>query len=204
MPLISAIVTCKGRLDHLKQTLPTLLALPDCEVVVVDYDCPQGAGDWVEAAHPGVKVVRAPDQPIFSIARARNLGAAAAAAPWLLLTDADILFQPALGEAVRPWLKDGVFLCSESQMEGLGGTLIVSAADFHAVGGYDEIYQGWGNEDVDLVARLEQAGVRPLDFPVHMISAISHSNERRGRYHAITDPMFNRKINALYLKAKLD
>ena len=204
MPLISAIVTCKGRLDHLQRTLPTLLALPDREVVVVDYDCPQGAGDWVEAAHPGVKVVRVGNRPFFNIAEARNVGAAAATAPWLLLTDADILFHPKLVEAVRPWLKAGVFLRSESQMEGLRGTLIVSAADFQAVGGYDEVYQGWGNEDVDLVIRLEQAGIRPLDFPVHMISAISHDNALRGQHHALSDPMFNWKINTLYLKAKID
>ena len=53
MPLMSAIVTCKGRLEHLKQTLPLLMAMPDSEVIVVDYDCPDRSGDWVRAEHPG-------------------------------------------------------------------------------------------------------------------------------------------------------
>ena len=30
--------------------LNTLMALPDCEVVVVDYDCPDRSGDWVREA----------------------------------------------------------------------------------------------------------------------------------------------------------
>ncbi len=41
-PKFSIITTCKGRLEHLKQTLPAMLAQKDSEVIVVDYSCPHG------------------------------------------------------------------------------------------------------------------------------------------------------------------
>src|SRR5579863_6579954 len=90
MPPVSAITTCKDRLANLKQTLPTLMAEPFAEVVLVDYDCPDHAGDWAAATFPDVKVVRVTDAPIFQVAAARNAGAAVASSPWLFFVDADV------------------------------------------------------------------------------------------------------------------
>src|SRR5260370_11681104 len=39
-PRLSVVVPCKGRLQHLRRSLPTFVAQPDSEVIVVDYDCP--------------------------------------------------------------------------------------------------------------------------------------------------------------------
>lgn len=43
------VTTCKGRLDHLKLTLPTWLEHSDEHIIVVDSGCPQGAGAWARA-----------------------------------------------------------------------------------------------------------------------------------------------------------
>ena len=43
-PKFSIVTTCKGRLGNLKQSLPTFVAEAAAEVVVVDYDCPEGTG----------------------------------------------------------------------------------------------------------------------------------------------------------------
>ena len=72
MTTIACVITCKGRLHHLKQTLPLIVAMGTSEVIVVDYGCPDGTGDWVEANFPGVTVVRVDDDPGFSPARSRN------------------------------------------------------------------------------------------------------------------------------------
>lgn len=48
MPLLTFVTTCRGRLAHLRRSLPTFVAQPDAEVVVVDYDCPERSGEWVE------------------------------------------------------------------------------------------------------------------------------------------------------------
>ena len=66
----SIVTTCKGRLAHLKQSLPAMLAQDGAEVVVVDYCCPERAGDWVESAFPSVQVVRADGEEGFSNWRA--------------------------------------------------------------------------------------------------------------------------------------
>ena len=62
LPFVSIIPTCKGRLHHLRETLPSMLAQDyagDWEIVVVDYDCPDGTFEWVKSLdHPRVQVGR--------------------------------------------------------------------------------------------------------------------------------------------------
>ncbi len=89
MALISVVTTCKGRLEHLRATLPHLMDLPDCEVVVVDYDCPERSGDWVRAEYPSAIVAKVEASPLFNVSHARNVGAAAASTgTWRTATSA--------------------------------------------------------------------------------------------------------------------
>ena len=76
------VTTCKGRLDHLKQTLPLMAAVEDARCVVVDYGCPQGSGRWVQEHFPQVQVEFVTDDDEFCLARARNIGAKAVTSPW--------------------------------------------------------------------------------------------------------------------------
>src|SRR5574343_1128333 len=101
MTAFAFVTTCKGRLHHLQQTLPLIVAEAPDEIVVVDYGCPQGSGDWVEANYPQVKVVRVTDDDGFRLARARNLGAAACSAPWICFIDADIR----VGSGFVAWMR---------------------------------------------------------------------------------------------------
>jgi glycosyltransferase involved in cell wall biosynthesis len=204
MPLLSAITTCKGRLEHLKATLPTLMALPDCEVVVVDFDCPEGAGDWVAANHPAARVIRVAERPFFNIAEARNRGASAATGDWLLLTDADVLVAPGLSETIGPLLRDGLFLRPMASVAALIGTLVVARDDFVEIGGYDQVFEGWGSEDIDLMTRLVSIGRRVESLPDHLVASIPHDDAARGRFHQIADPRANVVVNALYRQAKMD
>jgi glycosyltransferase involved in cell wall biosynthesis len=204
VPLISAVTTCKGRLEHLQLTLPTLMALPDCEVVVVDYDCPQRAGDWVRATFPAAIVVHVPDRPHFKVAEARNRGVAAATAPWLLLIDADVAVAPTFVQAISPVLRHGVFLRPTPCPVELSGTFVVAGSDVARIGGYDEVFEGWGGEDVDMFQRLERAGLKEGAFPGQLLSFVPHDDEARGRYHAIGNPRANVVVNNLYRLVKDD
>lgn len=54
-----------------------------------------------------------------------------------------------------------------------GGLFAVSRDDYYKVNGFDENYQGWGNEDDDLGRRLHAAGIsgrNPFfkEYPLHM------------------------------------
>lgn len=204
-PVISLVTTCKGRLDHLRQTLPLMTVLgPLAQVVVVDFDCPQNTGDWVKANQPSAVVVEARDRPLFSASAARNLGAAAATAPWLFFIDADVLAPPTLLADILPHLSAGTFLIPELRTRGLWGAVVVASDDFTRIGGYDDAFQNWGGEDDDLLIRLQQAGLESRTFNSPGLDYIEHDNALRTRHHAEQNLPISSQINSFYLGVKAD
>lgn len=204
MPRLTFVTTCRGRLPHLQESLPTFVAQPDVEVVVVDYGCPARSGDWVEQAHPQVKVVRAGERPRFELSRARNLGAAAATAPWLCFVDADVRLAPVFMARVGPLLEPGAFYQAKPRTIETWGTSISARADFERVGGYDEVLQGWGKDDDDYYARLVLAGVRHAAFPGELLLPISHDDAQRVESYELEDRWLSESINHVYCRAKHD
>ncbi len=203
MPQLSCITTCKSRLEQLKQSLPGMMRIGG-EVIVVDFDCPQGTGHWVRANHPAVQVVKADERPHFNLSTARNLGAAAASGEWLVFVDADALIGPAFCNSIEPLLAEGWFLLPKPRPAVLWGTLVVSRADFERVGGYDEAFEGWGSEDEDIIERLSAIGLRAGAFPGELLNGIEHGDDLRTQHHQIKDPRANNTINFLYRQAKRD
>lgn len=203
---ITVITTCKGRLVHLKQTLPGIVAQEPAEIIVVDYDCPDGAGDWVEQNFPSVKLVRSGPRKEFCLAEARNLGAAQASSPWLFLIDADILVQPQLFLWLDENLPERVFCRSGKQKDKterqLSGTLLCPSADFRAAGQYDVCFRGWGNEDQDFYYRLGRCGLLASYFPAALVAAIHHGDEMRMRFYVERDKAVTALTNRLYSAAK--
>jgi len=159
---MTIVTACMGRLAYLRQSLGRMVAQPGCSCVVVDYSCPDGSGDWVAAHHPAVRVVRVPGQTRFSVPRARNAGLRAIETPWVCFCDADVVPESSFIDAVRPLLRPGSYYRPAPLDDtGLYGTFIALRADLERVGGYDEVYQGWGDEDVDLYRALEFVGLSP-------------------------------------------
>jgi glycosyltransferase involved in cell wall biosynthesis len=204
VPAVSVVTTCKSRLQHLRQSLPRMLALPGAEVVLVDYGCPEASGDWARRAHPEAKVVTVADDPTFRLARARNLGAAAASAEWLLFLDADTLPSPDLMTALSPLMASGAFATALPRIQDLWGALLVRRADFDAVGGYDEAFEGWGSEDEDIGERLADAGVTHATFDAALLEGLRHDNALRVMHHDVKDIWANNCINFVYRTAKRD
>jgi len=204
MSKLSYITTCKGRLTHLQQTLPRVVNQPDVACVVVDYACPDGAADWVEAHFPMVKVVRVFGVDGFNASHARNLGAQAADTPWLGFFDADILWSPTFSERVVPQLQSGFFYRGQPVTLQTWGSVICHRNDFAAIGGYDEAFFGWGGEDDDLLARLAMRGCAAVGFPGSLLDEIPHDDDARVRFHAVKDRRVQHRINMLYIQVKMD
>jgi glycosyltransferase involved in cell wall biosynthesis len=206
-PTIAFITVCRGRLHHLRESLPKMAAQRPDELIVVDYDCPDKTGEWVEANVPQATVVRG-SQPDggFNISRARNLGAAAAKSEWLFFVDADILLGPQLGDALRTGLQPGNFYQPAAKASNSGsqiyGSFACTAADFAAIGGYDEVIEGWGREDKDLYLRLMLHGVQRSFYSSALLSVIKHGDAERHVLPGMNDRWQNEAVNAAYVEAK--
>ena len=203
---LAYITTCKGRLEHLSVTLPIVIAQAgtDVEVIIVDYGCPDGAGNWVSSQYPNVKVIHVNDDPGFNVSRARNLGAANTQAKWLGFFDADILLEPDFFSSVIPTLKQGGIYVSNQNDPNKCGSCIVLRDNFEAIGGYDEAIEGYGGEDVDLYEMLALQGISRDWYPGNMISAIPHSHKTRTQFYESKNILDSMNINHLYRAIKSD
>lgn len=204
---VAFVTTCKGRLHHIKQTLPTIIAESPAEIILVDYGCPDNTGGWVEENHPGVKVIRIDDDPGFCLPRARNIGAAHSTAPWLCFIDADIRVKSGWLDWMRQHLDDRSFyrasLDEGRQLQEIAGTFLCTRAAFTAAGGYDEVFRGWGGEDIDLYARLPHQGdASPAYYPNQFVEPIAHADEERTTFHTIKNISIQGLINSCYVKVK--
>lgn len=203
---ISFITTCKGRLHHLKQTLPLLYALSPDEIIVVDYNCPDNTGEWVKTNYPEVKLVSAVGAKGFSASNARNLGAAQSNCEWLCFIDADIKSNQEWLRWIRNNLKTGNFyrasvdngICDHETY----GTFICPRKSFIDIGGYDETYQGWGGEDEDIYVRLSLLSkLHQSTYPSRFVTAIRHDDELRTKFYQ-TNKKTQHLINLCYLESK--
>jgi GT2 family glycosyltransferase len=201
---LSIVTTCMGRLAALRQTLGPMLDQPGGSCVVVDYSCPDGAGDWVEAHHPSARVVRVPGQSGFNLAAARNAGARIADAPWICFVDADVVLDPGFTAALLPTLAPRGFYRTLSGDGGVGGTFACSRTDFERVGGYDEVYRGWGEEDNDLYDALQFVGLEPRAIPASLLSHIPHGDAERTRFYSVADRLLGHAVNRVYRILKWD
>ncbi len=166
----SIITTCKGRLHYLLRSLPSFVGQADCEVLVVDYDCPQDTARVVAEKFPTVRVVKLHDRPGFNPATARNAGAAVAQGRVLVFLDSDIVVVGDLTTRLAT-------LSPGSYGEFVGpndvrGSCVIPADAFRALDGYDDVIMGYGCEDLDLYGRLRFAGLERLVLPSELIREI--------------------------------
>ena len=201
---LTVIITCMGRLHHLRESLPAIASQPDMRCIMVDYGCPDSAGNWVAENFPRVQVVRESAVTWFNISKARNLGARQAETEWLCFMDADTVPDPGFYRELAPVLKDRKFFLADPCPPELAGFLVCRRDDFNAIGGYDELFSGWGSEDRDLYTRLRRSGCAPAGFSSERFRLISHDDEQRTRHHDIADRFLSLRINGLYFQIKTD
>ena len=207
MPRFSIVTICKGRLEHLRQSLPRALAQPDTEVIVVDYDCPDQTAAVVGREFPAARVVKVEDQPLLSVSRARNLGAAAAQGEWLIFLDADIVVAADFVARLTPLLAEQGrlyrFAPSKGRATGIYGSCVMSRADYAASGGYDEAIECYGGEDNDLYFRLNLAGLTTTILDADLIDlVVPHDDATRVRFTRYQSKLMHQRVNSAYLLVK--
>lgn len=203
-PKVSLITTCKGRRHHLELTLPNMVMLQEAEVIVVDYGCPMDTANWVRENYPSVKVAEVTDDLGFCVARARNIGARSATAPWLLFIDADILINPDF----MAWVKenarrDSFYIPIPIDLESFGTVLCTKDA-YYRVGGYDEAFKGWGGEDWDFYYQLRREKFAQSGYPQKLVSPIRHGNDERTKFYGNKNKAYHHLVTQIYLHLKWD
>ncbi len=204
---LTLVTTCKGRLSHLKVSLPTLCrAFPDSQIVVVDYGCPEHSGQWVEGNFPSVNVVYVSDDSGFQLSRARNIGAAHVKTTYVGFIDADILVSPGLDEWLQSRLLERSYFRVDRRQLNIShdffGTVFSDAETFRCIQGYDEVFTSWGVEDHDLYHRLKISGSRAFSFPHQFLTALPHDDFLRTKFQGKYEVGVSHCLNTAYFHAK--
>jgi hypothetical protein len=215
---IWVVVPCKGRLTFLQQTVGRMLSHPSVKVCLVDYSCPEHAGDWFErtfskAVSEGRAVVeRVPNQPLFSKTRAHNSGARRVlreGAEYICFLDADTIVEPGFFEYLLAEARPDRFLIAAKYDDGtdvpsMTGLLLVHGKAFTAVNGFDEQFQSWGGEDIELRLRLYMVGGQDFAFvPIALARPIQHDDSLRSQFYTARNIQASNQANMERLRYRM-
>lgn len=201
---VTIVTACKARLGLLREALPTWLALPVEKIIVVDASCPEGTGAYANSfGDPRVEVVQIEMRGAFRHSMARNAGLRRAKTPWVALIDCDIQLAPPM-EAVFSSLQPGHFYRSDRPTDGLTGQVIAENDILQKMGGYDEVYRDYGDEDIDLFRRLKFHQIKPAQFSHLLLRHVGHEDELRTAGQSISDKELSLSLNTAYGLAKMD
>ena len=209
---IAFVTTCKGRLCHLRETLPRNLRdnadFKNCVFVVLNYNDRDGLAHYIQHEHAaeiasGKLVYYRTNEPDrFHMANAKNMAHRCAireGADVLVTLDADNLTGPKFAsyiarqfamnyglsfmspdfEALPPRGKRFNQHNPERLGRGFAGRLAIRAQDFIKIGGYNEIFDTWRGEDIDMIARLNRLGLKKTAIEPLYLNALAHSTEMR-------------------------
>ncbi len=236
-PSLEVIIPVKDRVEVM-QCVRSLTPISRKIARIIVCDGGSTDAQCVEALHEleqfhNVRVIRFPT-PGFNKSRLLNKGIAQATSDFLLISDADILWnQAALDALLNQVLSAANTICyvrdvEESLAQSVAlkrdrytynvridndvaaievvpgfdqrlpvrpgcGLICTSRLTLIALGGYKEIFTGWGWEDQDLLIRASVFG-----FPISAdgkVMHISHSDTARNRHHGNVEPVQTRNQN---------
>lgn len=193
--------TCKGRANHIKQTLPRNLAdNPNSTFVLLDYSSQDDLVPYLKACHAGdiesgrlIVYSFQTDGP-FHVSHAKNMAARLGlleGAGVLVTLDADNFAGHRFDSFVQGAIEPGVILCPNYRhiksiphgplrpARGYAGRLVIRAQDFIKMGGYCETFDTWRGEDIDLICRLGRLGYERRFIENRFLNAIPHGADVR-------------------------
>jgi hypothetical protein len=195
-----------------------MLSHPSIKVCLVDYSCPEHAGDWFERTFAssiakGLAVVeRVPNQPLFSKTRAHNSGARRVlreGAEYICFLDADTIVEPGFFEYLLAEARPNRFLIAAKYDDGtdvpsMTGLLLVHGKAFTAVNGFDEQFQSWGGEDIELRLRLYMVGGQDFGFvPIALARPIQHDDSLRSQFYTARNIQASNQANMERLRHRM-
>jgi hypothetical protein len=221
---IACVTTCKGRKHHLKETLPqNLRDNPAAIFVILDYNDQDNLGEYLRREYAGeissgrLIYYRNFDEPKFGMAHAKNQAHRCAiqeGADILVTLDADNFTGPGFANHIRDrFCGDSAlsFICPDFNAlpprghrfnasnplrlgRGFAGRLAIRANDFLKAGGYNERFETWRGEDIDMIARLDRLRLKKGAIDPVFLNAIAHSTAVRFREYPDAERYENDEI----------
>lgn len=193
MSKVALCTTCKGRLQHLRVTLPKNMEdNPSAKFIVVDYADQDGMLDWLkdnlsQEISDGKLVVYSLEPPRqFQMAHAKNIAhrlGILEGCDKLINIDADNFAGQGFAEYVDENLHDNNFLWSKMIKgvlpRGISGRIAVTKNTFIKSGGYDEKFSTWSPDDHDFNSRLQRLGYRATEIDIKYLNAVRHNDKIR-------------------------
>jgi hypothetical protein len=198
--------TCKGRAKHIKKTLPqNLKHNQNSTFVLLNYNSQDDLVSYLQSNHQqdinsGRLVIYTHYEPgPFHMAHAKNMAhrlGIVEDADLLVTLDADNFTGPdfdkyiydefkAAGESLYLPDRDTYLYAHVTKSNrvrharGVAGRLVVRPQDFIKAGGYDEKYDTWRGEDMDLEARLRRMGYKGKAIDLIHLDAVRHNSHTR-------------------------
>lgn len=218
--------------ETLPRNLANDAAYADCKFILLDYNSQDGLVEYLKSEHArdidsGRLVVYSyPEPGPFHVAQAKNLAARCAileGADTLVTLDADNFTGPGFCEYILRRLgcksrweflcpgmekrSDGRYLRGPDgarvfRPRGIAGRLVIRAQDFIKAGGYDNEFDTWRGEDMDLLFRLLRMGYIAQDIDPAYINAIPHGSGLRFKeYRHAQQYETDRELDAIRKRA---
>jgi glycosyltransferase involved in cell wall biosynthesis len=180
---ISVVIQCKGRKDHVLRSIENLRNdLPN--IIVVDYNCPDRTAALVSREYPEIVCVKESTEAYYNASKARNLGLGKVKTPLVFFKDADILPSPSFVRRINSIDFEREFVLMGSKRAfGANGSVVTSTSAARKIGGYDEFFYGYGQQDIDFFERLKMIGLEPRYITGEPQEILSHSVTQRTQYH---------------------
>lgn len=176
---ISAVTTCMGRLNDVKQTLQKniddntgLFGRLNFEWLLLDYNSNDGLAQWVEKEMKSyidnglLTFYRTEDPKVYSMAHSRNVCFRLARGEIVNSVDADNLTGPGFFTKIQLLANQqkskAIFAKGKRMLRGRLG--FYKKEFIEELGGYDEELTGYGHEDHDLMYRAFSLGYRMMNF----------------------------------------
>jgi hypothetical protein len=205
---VACVTTCRGRLPYLRETLPQNLAdCRDAILVLLNYNDQDGLDTYVREQHGRdiadgrLVYYKTTQPPRFHMAHAKNQAHRCAmreGADILITLDADNFAGSGFVDHVRDKFRDSelAFLFPDfaslpphgqrynpenphNLRRGFAGRMAIRTQDFLKVGGYNQIHEMWGAEDIDILSRLGRLKVKKDFLHRNFLNAIPHGPDVR-------------------------
>jgi len=223
-PRIAFCTTCKGRAQHVEETLPKNL-LDNCGYqnavfIILDYNSQDHLLEFVKTRHSKalsswrLVVYSYRVDTSFHLSHAKNMAARLGileGADILVTMDADNFTGPGFAQFIAekfkaaPQTQPGMFLSPNfplihslpygpsRPLRGFAGRLAIRAQDFVKMGGYDETFDTWRGEDIDMISRLEKVGYRAQFIDNSYLIVIPHNAAVRFKEYPHARELFENK-----------